>query len=346
LKDVYPKMMDTSLTLLPIEECSTEKAKLGRMLSRLAPSIQLEGVSLSLRLEKPKLDDHIKLVLSLPRALDFSVQEVACRISLDQAYQWMAEWMGGADVEAIPRSLLVQLLPERFHQSGDPLRALLGEHARFESCTWEAQFRSQTEKVLLVTQTLAGKPLDIWFDQGVEDCLQRWPKVPLLWPTKGNVQLTTLVGAVALESWEYGNLGIGDVVFFDQCLIPQSTVAIKINGVQCWQGTFEGASITLTESLNTPLLEQEETMVSDLEQIPVNLEFEIGSARMNLNEVAQLQPGYVFELNETTDQPVKVLVGNQVVGRGELVSLNNKLGVRLTTWHGDKLNPPAESSEQ
>jgi len=55
-----------------------------------------------------------------------------------------------------------------------------------------------------------------------------------------------------------------------------------------------------------------------------------GSAEMSLNEVLELGPGDVVELDRHIVDPVDLLVGDKVVARGEVVLVNGAFGLRVT----------------
>ena len=51
---------------------------------------------------------------------------------------------------------------------------------------------------------------------------------------------------------------------------------------------------------------------------------------MPLRTVAGLGPGSVIDLGRAPDEPVEILVSNQVVARGEVVVVGGNYGVRIT----------------
>jgi flagellar motor switch protein FliN/FliY len=56
---------------------------------------------------------------------------------------------------------------------------------------------------------------------------------------------------------------------------------------------------------------------------------------MPLRLIAALGPGSVIDLGRSPDDPVDVLVSNQLVARGEVVIVGGNYGVRIT----DVINP-------
>lgn len=69
---------------------------------------------------------------------------------------------------------------------------------------------------------------------------------------------------------------------------------------------------------------------SALAGVGVTVDFELGSTSLPLGELANLKPGYVFELSGNLNQVRVVIRANGTrVGYGELVAVGDVLGVQL-----------------
>lgn len=64
-------------------------------------------------------------------------------------------------------------------------------------------------------------------------------------------------------------------------------------------------------------------------EVPVVLRVELGSVRMTLQELSQLGSGSILELKKNPDAPVSLVVEDRRMGRGELVTVEGELGVRI-----------------
>ena len=64
--------------------------------------------------------------------------------------------------------------------------------------------------------------------------------------------------------------------------------------------------------------------------IPVTLAVEIGSAKIAIRNLLQLNQGSVVELDRLAGEPLDVLVNGTLVAHGEVVVVNEKFGIRLT----------------
>ena len=64
--------------------------------------------------------------------------------------------------------------------------------------------------------------------------------------------------------------------------------------------------------------------------IPITLSVEIGKSKLSIRHLLQLNQGSVVELERIAGEPMDVLVNGMLVAHGEVVVVNDKLGVRLT----------------
>jgi flagellar motor switch protein FliN/FliY len=64
--------------------------------------------------------------------------------------------------------------------------------------------------------------------------------------------------------------------------------------------------------------------------IPVQLTVELGRAKMPIKNLLQLAQGSVVELSALAGEPLDVLINGFLIAQGEVVVVNEKLGIRLT----------------
>ena len=63
--------------------------------------------------------------------------------------------------------------------------------------------------------------------------------------------------------------------------------------------------------------------------VPLRVSVEVGSMRMLLQEVLQLDKGSVVELDRSPDEPADLLVNGRAFARGELTVVDQHLAVRI-----------------
>ena len=64
--------------------------------------------------------------------------------------------------------------------------------------------------------------------------------------------------------------------------------------------------------------------------IPITLSVEIGKSRLSIRNLLQLNQGSVVELDRMAGEPLDVLINGMLVAHGEVVVVNDKMGIRLT----------------
>ena len=72
---------------------------------------------------------------------------------------------------------------------------------------------------------------------------------------------------------------------------------------------------------------------ADLEQVfdvPVMVSAVLGSSRMPIGDLLRLGPGTVLELDRKVGEAIDIFVNNRLVARGEVVLVEERLGVTMT----------------
>jgi flagellar motor switch protein FliN/FliY len=85
----------------------------------------------------------------------------------------------------------------------------------------------------------------------------------------------------------------------------------------------------------TPAEEQDSVTrgASDLEavfDVPVQVSAVLGRSRMDVGALLKLGPGAVLELDRKVGEAIDIYVNNRLVARGEVVLVEDKLGVTMT----------------
>ena len=72
---------------------------------------------------------------------------------------------------------------------------------------------------------------------------------------------------------------------------------------------------------------------ADLEavfDVPVQVSAVLGRSQMDIGELIRLGPGAVIELDRKVGEAIDIYVNNRLVARGEVVLVEDKLGVTMT----------------
>ena len=67
-----------------------------------------------------------------------------------------------------------------------------------------------------------------------------------------------------------------------------------------------------------------------IRHVEVALAAHIGTATLSIEKLYALREGDVVTLNELVDEPVTLLIDNRPVARGQLVAVEDHLGVEIT----------------
>src|SRR5580692_2502106 len=79
--------------------------------------------------------------------------------------------------------------------------------------------------------------------------------------------------------------------------------------------------------------EQVARIAADLEavfDVPVQVSAVLGRSKMDVGELLKLGPGTVLELDRRVGEAIDIYVNNRLVARGEVVLVEDKLGVTMT----------------
>ncbi len=75
----------------------------------------------------------------------------------------------------------------------------------------------------------------------------------------------------------------------------------------------------------------EQLGLDSLMAVPVKVTVEVGKSKIPLGELVKLAPGSLVPLEREAHEPVDVLVNGKVVARGEVVTIDRRFGVRITS---------------
>jgi flagellar motor switch protein FliN/FliY len=110
-------------------------------------------------------------------------------------------------------------------------------------------------------------------------------------------------------------------IFYDQ---PGQTVEVK--------------SVNLEEFLETnSKAEKMGPNFETLYDVPVEVRVLLGTAEMTIEEILELEVESVVKLQKLAGEPVEIVIGDQIVAKGEIVIIDERFGVLIT-----EIVPPRE----
>jgi type III secretion protein Q len=89
-------------------------------------------------------------------------------------------------------------------------------------------------------------------------------------------------------------------------------------------------------------LDEEVLAPSDLDQLPVRIVFEAARVDLPLGELRQLGSGSLLQINSSPGT-VRILANGQLIGNGELITIDGRAGVRITAFSAIVDNWPSRT---
>lgn len=74
----------------------------------------------------------------------------------------------------------------------------------------------------------------------------------------------------------------------------------------------------------------EELSLDQLSSVPIPVTVQLGRVRLTLGDLCRLKSGSLLELDRESHEPADILVNGKIVAHGEIVTIDNHYGVRIT----------------
>lgn len=170
--------------------------------------------------------------------------------------------------------------------------------------------------------------------------LRKMPEPPL--PTGLSLRWIAEVGRTSLSAGEARSLEEHDIVLLDDVKPTPNGLdcRLSVGPARCYAGRIllrKGGQLQMIEfgrtgdfAMSSTDTEPSAGPEAGFDDIPVNLRFEVAQWNAPLAEVGKLAPGSVIDLGQRVDeQAVSVWVEQRCIGKGQLVAIGERLGVRL-----------------
>jgi len=76
--------------------------------------------------------------------------------------------------------------------------------------------------------------------------------------------------------------------------------------------------------------------LTHLADLPLDVVVELDRKTMTVRELLELDVGAVVKMNRSAGENIDILVGGTLLGFGEIVIIEDLMGVRITDFHGDE----------
>ncbi|MCK5810227.1 MAG: FliM/FliN family flagellar motor switch protein [Cocleimonas sp.] len=173
-----------------------------------------------------------------------------------------------------------------------------------------------------------------------EDLIARWPSY--LYLHEWQSQFTWLffeAGTAALSILELHQLEVADVILLESAeKLINHELSIRLVSGERFSARAEDSKLTVMTGVRKMSDENRDDNVANMGDLPVKLTFDIGELVLPFNQVESLTSGYVINLEKPFAEIVKIRSQNRVIGTGELVDINGKVGVRIISLFGINTN--------
>jgi flagellar motor switch protein FliN/FliY len=72
--------------------------------------------------------------------------------------------------------------------------------------------------------------------------------------------------------------------------------------------------------------------IADFADVPVEVEVELGRRIMTIGQILELGPDSVIRMARSAGDNMDILVGGSLIGYGEIVIIEDSVGVRITDF--------------
>jgi len=177
------------------------------------------------------------------------------------------------------------------------------------------------------------------------------------------IPLRLEVGWVDLPVSELRDLDIHDVILLDYVrLLDEDRLILRLSPRTALHARLHGSTIiiegiaraSMTDESDAPgadaadgaspgaaagsgnvSAEQGEPLLDSLDDVQVRLTFDIGHQVLTLADLRRLSVGAVFDLARDPRSAVSIRAGGKLIGRGELVQIDDRVGVRVVSLAGN-----------
>ena len=75
--------------------------------------------------------------------------------------------------------------------------------------------------------------------------------------------------------------------------------------------------------------------ISLFAEVPVEIEVELDRKVLSIATILELKQGSVLKMNRSAGENIDILIGGALVGSGEIVIIEDAMGVRITDFNED-----------
>jgi len=149
--------------------------------------------------------------------------------------------------------------------------------------------------------------------------------------------LNIIVGITYLSVKELRSIEKNDIILMDEIYFKDNHVILSASNTLKFWAILKDFQLIVEKKMEATNMqeekvEQQQEVLNKVDDVPIELSFELGKITLSIAELSALQPGYVFELNQDLNQPVEIRANGKLIGKGELLEIDGRIGVRVVEF--------------
>lgn len=166
-----------------------------------------------------------------------------------------------------------------------------------------------------------------------------------IYPLERTIKITLSLRykTINLTLLELGEIGPDDIILLGSQSHYNKALEICVFNQIIWYGSRELGSGRVTISDDSPYLSSvietaglevakkmtDEKTASDIDDITVEVSFEIGRKLVSISELRQAEEGSIITFPTENNEEVRILVNGKAIGWGALIKVDNAVGVKI-----------------
>jgi type III secretion protein Q len=269
-------------------------------------------------------ENHVVLGVAQPPddldgLLSIHWQGVPLRLLCHRALlvRWLKPHLQEADFDSLPPTLQLALLEREMQMLPGLVCKSLQPH-----------LPSSLSVSLGITLSRGDDRLILWLSGDAIALLKQLPKRPLEDLFAIPLRLSFQWGPLLISQTELRHLAIGDLLLLPENARTSPVLRGFVEG-HVWAQFHQHDNQLELISMHIDDLSEPVNNLSSLDQLPVQVSFEVGRQALDLHTLATLQPGSLIDLATPLTGEVRIMANQRCVGIGELVNLQERLGIRV-----------------
>jgi type III secretion protein Q len=289
--------------------------------------------------------------------IDWGGAHFELRLPADVAARLYAHALGEEPPLALAAPLATALMDMALEAPMTALETLSGRRVRLSPQRPSADFRyayslvldSVTSKELIAATVLCDSAALILLTLLARRAPEQSEPEP---PADMPLVMRLEVGYSDLRYGDLAGLAVNDLIVLDQAHVNVSKPSIvgRVGVTARVTGILENGHLTITSLLESAMPEHIDPAASgapltSLDDIAVRVTFDVGERMLTLGELKAMKVGHVFNLAREPQRLVTIRANGRPIGHGELVAIDERVGVAVHELLLSGVRVPSLSAE-